>query len=392
MIVKNYGIYGVYKAESLLDARAYFDAIKFADLTPSNTRQSVGVTKDLREEIQSGGDWYGKSSLVFEHDVVNGITKYLEPQIIDNVANSITSSLSHKLVSKLKKKKFKFNKNFGVFSFDRAAAGLYWLDELYSSAENRAVQESETRIANGKRSLISTGEELNSPAGRRFEYFPNAKVKTVGRKEARDDGSPFVRTNVEDVFIYFPEQPRQTPAVSLYFTAGGAGGQSAEELTYAGVEATDVAELYQRINVKTSIHGVYGNGQGRAPSAHHFPRKDRIRPENVFADWKYFIDIEVKKFNETIDRDAVCLLADARWFRYECFNWLIKICDQNGIDISNGLGSVLASPAYMLQVNTNYYNEHTTTNDTTKVFIPLLRSKEEAVDFIENVITNFMRT
>lgn len=409
MVIKHYNLKRlgkkhsrtVYQATSLLDARAYFEAIKPTRATELSIIQGK---KRLIEKLEKyGSNYYGDITLVKLNDVLNGVTKFLKPQLIEDVESSIIDSLPNNVTSNLKKPKFKFNKNFGVFSFDRAAAGLYWIDELYCAKINSAVNVNDTYIdeETGKRYMNPSavfpdgapigvnvgGSEVTTIEGKEWKYFPDVKVKQIGRKEARPDGTPFVRTNVEDVFIYFPKVNKQRPAVSLYFTAGGMARETAEQLLFSGVTAAVLSRLFQKIGIRTSINAVFGGIDDKAEELRSGLHPRKVRTSSA-SNWEYYVDVEVKSFTQTLDIDAVCIFADARFFRYESFNWQRLLFDEQGLVSGDGLGYDFDNPAMTLSAETDYFSENPERRDSTAIFVPKIRDTNAAKQFIADVINH----
>jgi hypothetical protein len=151
-------------------------------------------------------------------EIKQGITSYNRMDLIEALEAEIEQGISGTSSNDIPKRKLAYNDlGQGVFSFDRAAQGMYRLHEFYSP-KHQKVFELEMVISSGQDHKLKAD---NSPITKRWEE--------------KENGQPKVRTNNKKVFAYFPKVKRQRAAVEIYVSCGNYANISARDFLYSGI-------------------------------------------------------------------------------------------------------------------------------------------------------------
>lgn len=271
-------------------------------LSPANSEREEMFSRDYIERIiRHQPQWFGGTSY---SELKAGVTDYKKPELITKIYNQVSDTISADVRDQIKARKVKFNPfGLGVFSFDRAAMGMYRLNEYYSPSLRKVVQQEE---------VFHTGEV--------FELISDRSA-VIKRLEERPDGKPKVRTTSKNVYSYFPPVHKDSKAVELYISCGGHVGIKAEEFLYSGISAIIVAQLLEKARIKTRISIVIGSS-----------------PDN-YDKTAYACIIPVKNYDEALDLNLLALLtSDPRFFRYDGFKGVISTYNHFGAICPNTLG------------------------------------------------------
>lgn len=246
---------------------------------------------NIESYIRKNPKWFGVGTRYAE--LIKGITEYKDPQLIEDIFNQINDKVSTQTKDKIKARKVRFNPNgLGVFVFDRAAMGMYRLQEYYSPSLNAVVDDTLVEFSENKYKLISDGSLVEK------------------RYEQKENGEPKIRTSSKNVYAYFPKINKEKQAVELYISCGGHVGITADELLYSGISAIVVAQLLEKARIQTKISIVFGSS-----------------PDN-FEESVYACLVPVKNYDEALDINLLALLtSDPRFFRYEGFKGIISSYD-----------------------------------------------------------------
>ncbi len=278
----------------------------FRNLSYLNTYQSERFDKySVESQMTRNPNFYGTSS--FE-ELQKGVTTFKDPSLIERLLSQVTDKLSAVTTDKIKAKKLKYNPNgMGMFSFDRAAIGMYRLKEFYSPIHSKVVDQSEVNT-------IKTNHYLKSD---------NSLVEK--RWEQQKDGRAKIRTATKNVFAYLPPAEKQSKAVELLIYCGGEALVKDDALLYSGISAIVVAQLLEAAKIKTRINVVIGSFD---------KEKDR----------SFGSLIAVKNYDEKLDANLLALLSsDARFFRYEGFKGIVCSYDSFKAKCPPSLGSPISS-------------------------------------------------
>lgn len=296
---------GVYIKNDIPDLLAYYNWIE--DVI-DNLRININHKFDFSEQsiselIRNSKNWYGDG--VTYEELQSKITQYRNPELIEQIYEEVKELVPSAVESAIPKPKIKFNPTLGVFSFDRAAMGLYRNKEWYSPKHNRVVDEREVYTKKSKSYLL----EDKSPVEQRWEQ--------------RENGKPKVRTTNKKVFaITTKNRSSLSQAVDIFLYAGSHAGTTSNQMLYTGISAILTAEILEQVGIKTRIRIVVGSTDG-----------------NDF----YGTVIPVKDFGQVIDRNLVALLSsDSRFFRHAGFKGILASYEHFGAYLPSSYGS----PAY----------------------------------------------
>ena len=275
---------------------SYFDSVQvFNDFVDRQTAtlntHNREILKRMNEAtasaINAGSLWYGSPSPkdvseLNEHRYFLGmeLLKKIQPKIKDKLGQYI------KLMDSqiLSKPKVAYNdRGLGVFSFDRAAMGLYRLQPTGS-----------------KKPIENTINQLHIELD-------------IANKT----------TAVKSVFAYFKDRKSSYPALSLYLMSGGNARIKGDELLYVGLACAELVEFMEIRGVAVEVNTLLGTS---------------------FNDNLAMSVIRIKRFQDRLDKNQLLLMtSDPRYFRYRGFKALIALSDYFGLNIPDGLGSLQAN-------------------------------------------------
>ena len=251
-----------------------------------------------------GGGWFGKGTTY--EQLQAGITTYKDPELIDRLYKQVSASVTPLLKNSIKVKKVNYNAmGLGVFMFDRAAMGMYRLNEFYSPSLGKVVDHEGVRKAVKGYKLLADGSPV------------------IERPEQKPDGSPKIRTTSKNIYAYFPKRDREKRAVEIYLSCGGASGVKPEQFLYSGISAIIVGKLLEQARVSTKISIVIGTS-----------------PDD-FKKEVYACIVPVKNYDEPLDTNLLALLSsDPRFYRFDGFKGVISAYEHFGViaPLSMGYG------------------------------------------------------
>jgi hypothetical protein len=251
--------------------------------------------------------WYGPG--VTYEDLAGGIDQYARPELLGNLLEKVKANVSAETLAKVPSKRMRFNDmGLGVFSFDRAAMGMYRVKELYSPSLGRRVDEREAGMVSGRLVLLADGSPLEE------------------RWELRPDGSPRARTSTKRLFAYFPKVSRPGRTVSIVVRAGGHAGIRAENFLFCGLAAVVVAQLLEQAGIRTTIDVLVGS------ITRHQSTRNPIEFNGCL--------VPAKGTEQALDANLVAMVtSDPRFFRFEGFKGIIAAHDHFGRKTPDQLGS-----------------------------------------------------
>lgn len=304
------------------------------------------MVKDGEANPTRHKDWFGNPN--YKKLLSNQLRDYQDLPKLNKVLNKFTQSIDSSLFSMLKKRKLRFNDRFGNFSFDRASAGLFILDEYYSPSQNAIVDERNVTKRNNAYFLKSDNSVVEK------------------RKQQREDGSPYYKTSVRSVFAYFPEEPQQSRAVEIFSVIGHSWVKNADEILWSGIAAITVASILEQAGIPTKISGAYITEQ---------------KGGNLYS-----VIIPVKEFQETLDINQIAfILSDPAFFRSYILFSIINVCDTFNVDINKELGSAIATNHQELL---QPYLDEELEQGTVPLFFPQVYSERDCENYITDTIRN----
>ena len=269
----------------------FFDSVKqfdgFVDhemtkLNAHNDQIWKEVLVRAENRIISGSDWYGTPIPKSISELKNHDT-FLAMHLLDKLRPKIQQHL-HKFLSQLNVQEtlppeLAYNdKSLGIFSFDRAAMGLYHAIPI----------------------------NLNSPVDQ-----INSQLHIALNKSR-------IQTSVKNVYAYFKEQPTQYPSLTLYLQAGGNQNIKGNDLLYVGLACAELVSYLEARQVPVSINVLIGSS---------------VRNKVNIA------IIKVKGFDSPLDLNQLLLLgSDPRYFRFRGFMGIISLSNYFNRNITKGLG------------------------------------------------------
>lgn len=241
--------------------------------------------KDTLESIADG--FLGKELRNMDPEeawqtINNGIHNYEHLDLIEKLESNLNEALSLKEPNEVPKKRLAYNDiGLGVFSFDRAAQGMYRLKELYSPTHNQVVQPEEV-IRSAMDIRLKRDDSL-----------------VEERWEVKESSKPKLRTTNKKVWAYFPKLKRQRAAAEIYLSCGNYSHVSAEDFLYSGLVAIVIAKKLIAASIPVRINTVIGwENYGKYTCA----------------------VVPVKHFHEPLDLNLLALTSsDPRFWRYEGF-------------------------------------------------------------------------
>lgn len=284
-------------------------------------RDSFTLKQTQYRIIQEGPEWYGEGTTAEE--LLAGISQYSRPDLVEQLIGKVRDEIPRAVTNLIKVRKMDFNdRGMGLFSFDRAAMGLYRLKELYCPSLERVVEKEECHESDGRYTLIIDGSEVLE----RWEQMP--------------DGRPKVRTTSKKVFAFFPRRNKEREAVEIYIACGGNSHLTAEQMLYSGLGAIVFAEILSKARIPTKITMAIGTST------------DNWMSSLVSL-------IPVKNYDENLDSNLLATLSsDPRFFRFDGFRGIISTYDHFGKSCPWSLGACINQPMLMRCIEDSTYTKN----------------------------------
>jgi hypothetical protein len=269
--------------DSVMDYNVFVDH-ESERLSEGNQHVWNTVRESTIREIQRNSDWYGmpKPNGIAEledHKAFLGM--HLIKKIQPKIRKHLEKYLQYLDTEVMPKPKISYNdKGLGIFSFDRAAMGLFKSTKIQLSTP-----------------LDKTATQLNIE---------------IGRTD--------LHTSMKDVYAYFENRNTSRPSLRLYIMAGANAGTAGDKLLYIGLACAELVEFMEMRNVGVEVNVLLGSAY----------------------DGKVCMGvIRVKRFQDKLDKNQLLLMSsDPRYFRYRGFKALIAMSNRFGYVIDDGLGSM----------------------------------------------------
>lgn len=257
------------------------------------------VNHSTESELEKGTDWYGTPTPknveeLNQHRTFLGMSliKDIQPKIKDK----LTQYLEYLQDSVLPKPKMDYNdRGLGVFSFERAAMGMYKIYPVNTqNPVNKAVSQMNIELGNRQ-----------------------------------------IQTSVKSVYAYFKDKQMSYPSMQLYIMAGANAGVKGNQLLYVGLACAELVEFMEIRGVSVEVNVMLGTS---------------------FDSQVSMAVIRVKRFQDKLDKNQLLLISsDPRYFRYRGFKGLVALSNYFGLTIPQGLGSITANMgnAFAKAINPN---------------------------------------
>jgi len=280
------GKYNYLFFDSVFAFNAFVDD-EIRNLSSANQSRWDFIEESTDSQLQSGTDWYGTPT---PKDVkeLNEHRTFLGMSLVAKIQPKIKDKLTHYLQylndSVLPKPKMAYNdRGLGVFSFERAAMGMY------------------------KQFSVNTLTPLNTSVSQMNIELRNKKVQT----------------SVKSVYAYFKDKQMSYPSLQLYIMAGANAHVKGNDLLYVGLACTELVEFMELRGVSVEVNVMLGT---------------------FFKDQVTMGCVRVKRFQDKLDKNQLLLMSsDPRYFRFRGFKSLVAMSNYFGLTIPSGLGTISAS-------------------------------------------------
>lgn len=335
--------------DNLLQYRQWVDGA-FVQLGQKNQFHTNRFSKNVVEKrITEEPDWFGEDTGYAE--LAAGITQYKDPDLIEEIYQKVTDKLGVGIHQQIPRRRVEFNPfGLGMFSFDRAAMGLYRLPEYYSPSLGICVDKSAVSPANNGYVLTADGSSI------------------VERWEQREDGQPKLRTTVKKVFVYYPRISKEKQAVDIYIGCGGPADITAEEFLYSGIPAIVIAQLLEEARIPTRIFIAVGTSP--------YDYESEV----------YAALIPVKQYDEPLDSNLIATLSsDPRFYRFEGFKGVISVYEHFGARCPSNLGYGLNNETLAQTIEDSTYTQ-TAQLAPNRLYFGRTFSEKACINAIKNAI------
>ena len=272
-----------------------FDSVQaFQDFVDAQTRslstgnlevlKSVNAYTDSNLKSGKNKTWYGTPT-PNNIEELNNHHYFLGIHLLQKVDSEIQQTLEHylKLIDDqvLATPKVAYNdRGLGVFSFARAAMGLYRLQPTNTATPIGTVT-SQLQI------------ELDT------------QNKT---------------TAVKSVYAFFKDRKSSYPALKVYVLSGANANISGDALLYVGLACAALVEFMELRGVAVEVNALIGSS---------------------FEGKMSMSVVRVKRFQDRLDKNQLLLMtSDPRYFRYRGFKAIIAISDYLGYQTPPSLGRI----------------------------------------------------
>ncbi|WP_299243084.1 hypothetical protein [uncultured Aquimarina sp.] len=268
--------------DSISDFHCFVDA-QMEALSGGNFKVYKSMHTRAASGAYYGSGWYGTPAPTSIEDLQNH-NRFLGMHLIKVIQPKIRKRLEHylKLVEDqiLPKPKLQFNdKGLGVFSFDRAAMGLF---RMQPTAVNTNMQ----------KNISQMKIELD-----------------------RDNKT----TSIKKVYAQIKDKASSFPSLQLYITAGANANIKGNQLLYIGLACAELVEFMELRGIAVEVNIIF----------------------ETFFNGNYPIGVvRLKRFEDRLDKNQLLLLSsDPRYYRYRGFKALIALSNYFGLTIPSGLGA-----------------------------------------------------
>ncbi len=278
--------------------------------------------------INKGTDWYGTpepTSLkeLDSHDQFLGM--HLLKEIQPKIQNHLSPYLNHLNENVIPKQKVAYNdRGLGMFSFDRAAMGMF---------KNRKV-------------------DLSTPINLTASQL-NIELNKYG-----------YGTMLKKVYAYFENKLISLPSLRLYVVAGANGHIEGNALLYIGLACSELVSFMEERGVAVEVNVLLGS---------YFNEKTNLGV------------IRVKRFQDRLDKNQLLLMtSDPRYFRFRGFKALIALSNRFGLKIPSSLGSLEESMGInfinAIEENAFVFEQSYSLDSAAKEIVRIVETYKERID------------
>lgn len=377
--------------------------------------ESLVSDDSVRYSTSRGDSWYGTTN---PNEVLEPFQTFLFQDRLRNELDSIQREVVDNVNYNIdQKKQIVFtSQEIGIFSFDLASLGLIRVFEYYSPLLQKIVdgnfirsfKTSEGKLVfyhiyvsevpkhillqkNGKlfspllktyipkdEAIVETDSQGNIVFYHPFkEEIPKHDVERIQQKN--DDGKPKFSSTWKKSFIYIPKVEKELPQIDLIISSTFSAEVKANNIFWTGVAVNTILNILSSANMRFRVYVGVSNTWGRTTS-------------NSMTSF-----IKVKDLNDAVDANLVSILsADARYFRYNFFKWIIRFADENGYRdiIKSDLGYVNDDKSFLKSAFIELLKEkkdfgssvEDTLNPNTKIILMGVTTRDAAINEINNVI------
>ncbi|EDP96514.1 hypothetical protein KAOT1_03857 [Kordia algicida OT-1] len=255
----------------------------------SDHNQSIwkDVMDNASNRILEKKDWFGSpipKSLAELESHTSFLGMHLLKEIQPKIQDKLSAYLEYLAQSELPKPKIAYNdRGLGVFSFDRAAMGMF---KIHTINRSTPIEENISKL--------------------------NIEL---GRKQ--------IQTSVKSVYAYFKDKQNSYPSLELYIMAGANSTVKGNNLLFVGLSCALLVTFMEERGISVEVNVLIGS---------HF------RGQTTLG------QIRVKRFQDKLDTNQLLLISsDPRYFRYRGFKALITMADHFGYKMPEGLGRLTSS-------------------------------------------------
>ncbi len=268
--------------DSVIDFHSFVDT-QIERLSGDNLDVFKSMHAKAANGIYYGSSWYGiptpksiEDLKYHNHFLGMHLIKLIQPKIKKRLAEYV-KLVEHQI---LPKPKLDYNdKGLGVFSFDRAAMGLF---RLQPTAAKTRMQ----------KNINQMKIELD-----------------------RDNKS----TSIKKVYAQIQDKISSFPSLQVYITAGANADIQGNQLLYIGLACSELVEFMELRGIAVEVNIIF---------------------ETYFEKFYPIGIVRLKRYEDRLDKNQLLLLSsDPRYFRYRGFKALIALSNYFGRAIPSGLGS-----------------------------------------------------
>jgi hypothetical protein len=256
-------------------------------LSSTNASRWNWVKGSTSDQLKNGTDWYGTPTPK-DVEELEAHRTFLGMKLVEKIQPQIKEKLAKYLEylkdSVLPKPKMAYNdRGLGVFSFERAAMGMY----------------------------------------QQFPINTSTPINTSVSQMNIELGNKQILTSVKSVFAYFKDKQMSYPSLQLYIMAGANAHVKGNDLLYVGLACAELVEFMELRGISVEVNVMLGTS---------------------FNNQVTMACIRVKRFQDKLDKNQLLLISsDPRYFRYRGFKGLVALSNYFGLTIPSGLGTISAS-------------------------------------------------
>ncbi len=267
--------------DSVVDFHGFVDH-QIERLSAANAKIFKDIHSKAANTVYYRNDWYGTPHIksmeeLVHHDHFLGmhLLKVIQPKIKKRLERYL--ALVEDQV--LPKPKLAYNdKGLGVFSFDRAAMGLFRMQPTVAHTKMQ-------------KNISQMKIELD-----------------------RDNKT----TIVKKVYAQIKDKASSFPSLQLYITAGANANIKGDQLLYIGLACAELVEFMELRGIAVEVNIIF---------------------ETYFEGHYPIAIVRLKRYEDPLDKNQLLLLSsDPRYFRYRGFKALIALSNYFGLTILPGLG------------------------------------------------------